>query len=59
MVHDSMRNLRLDKRLLRRRGWVEPETLRKELEALPDAAEKADRVAVLESPEERREGEPS
>ena len=57
MVHDSMRNLRLDKRLLRRRGWVEPETLTRELDALPDVGDKADRIAVLESSEERRESE--
>jgi hypothetical protein len=58
MVHDSMRNLRLDKRLLRRRGWVDPPELEKELEALPDAASKADRIPVLES-EASRENEAS
>jgi hypothetical protein len=51
MVHDSMRNLRLDKRLLRRRGWVAPEELGKELEGLPDVSAKADRIAILESSE--------
>ncbi|MDX1649717.1 MAG: hypothetical protein R3263_07665 [Myxococcota bacterium] len=55
MVHESMRNLRLDKRLLRRRGWIAPEELEKELEALPDAEPKAERVPVLET-EESREG---
>jgi hypothetical protein len=32
--------LRLDRRLLRRRGWIPPEELEKEMEALPDAADK-------------------
>lgn len=59
MVHDSMRNLRLDKRLLRRRGWVEPAELEGELEALPDAEPKADRIPVLESTEASRESEAS
>lgn len=54
MVHESMRNLRLDKRLLRRRGWIAPEELQKELDALPDGEPKADRVPILET-EERRE----
>jgi hypothetical protein len=36
--HD--RNLRLDRRLIRRRDWIDPEELERELEALPDVAEK-------------------
>lgn len=48
MVHDSMRNLRLDKRLTRRRGWLPPDELEKELAALPDVGEKAERIPVLE-----------
>jgi hypothetical protein len=43
MVHDSMRNLELDKRLARRRGWIEPERLRQALETLPDVSEKVAR----------------
>jgi hypothetical protein len=45
MVHDSIRNLRLDRRLLRRRGWISPEELERELAALPDVAEKGEIVA--------------
>jgi len=48
MVHDSMANLRLDRRLLRRRDWIRPEQLRKELDALPDVAEKGERAANAE-----------
>lgn len=49
MVHESMRNLRFDKRLLRRRGWMPPEELEQEIAALPDAEAKADRIPVLET----------
>lgn len=55
MVHESMRNLRLDKRLLRRRGWISPEELDKELQALPDGEPKAERIPVLETEETREE----
>lgn len=34
------RNLRLDRRLTRRRGWIPREELERELEALPDIADK-------------------
>jgi hypothetical protein len=40
MVHDSMRNLEFDKRLARRRGWVDPGRLREAIESLPDATDK-------------------
>ncbi len=44
MVHDSIRNLRLDKRLLRRRGWIRQEELSQELADLPDATASAEYV---------------
>ncbi|MDJ0788937.1 MAG: hypothetical protein QNK05_19195 [Myxococcota bacterium] len=44
MVHESMKNLRLDRRLTRRRGWVDPADLASELDALPDVADKAEVV---------------
>ena len=50
MVHESMRNLELDKRLTGRRGWISPQDLEKALEALPDASEKV-------APPEERAGE--
>jgi hypothetical protein len=39
-VTDHSRNLRLDLRLIRRRGWISPEDLQRELDALPDASDK-------------------
>ena len=41
MVYDYNRKLRLDHRLLRRRGWIDPEELEKELADLPDVSHKA------------------
>lgn len=46
MVHDHLSHLKLDRRMLRRRGWVTPGELEKQLKALPDVADKA------KSPEE-------
>jgi hypothetical protein len=40
MVHDHLATHRLDRRLLRRRNWVNPKQLAKELEALPDVSDK-------------------
>ena len=39
-MSDSARNLRLDRRLARRRGWIDPEELERELAALPDTSDK-------------------
>ena len=58
MVHDSTRNLRLDRRLLLRRDWITPEELDKELASLPDVSEKGEVLSAEfpagedESPEE-------
>ncbi len=41
MIHDFSRSLKFDRRLLRRRGWVDPEELEKELADLPDVSDKA------------------
>ena len=49
MVHDHLATHRLDRRLLRRRNWVTPKQLAKELEALPDVSEK------IRPPEEGQE----
>ena len=53
MDRDSINNLRLDRRLIRRRGWLTKGELAVELEKLPDASHKvitlgdaADRVEV-------------
>jgi hypothetical protein len=40
MDRRSMQRLALDKRLIRRRGWISPEDLDRELEKLPDVSHK-------------------
>jgi hypothetical protein len=40
MERESMRRLRMDRRLIRRRGWLSKEELERELAALPDASHK-------------------
>jgi hypothetical protein len=44
MNRDSMNALRLDRRLLRRRGWITPDELEQQLADLPDVADKAQTV---------------
>jgi len=46
MVHRSMENLKLDKRLAARRGWLEPKEAEEMRDALPDVSDKAEVVAV-------------
>ena len=61
MNRDSMNALRLDRRLLRRRGWLTAEELEEQLAALPDAAEKAQAVDVnteAAAPEAPASGDP-
>jgi hypothetical protein len=41
MVQDHKRNLKFDRRLLRRRGWIDAEELAKALADLPDVSNKA------------------
>ena len=51
MNRDSMKALRLDRRLLNRRGWITQADLDKQLSALPDVADKVQVVeATPESP---------
>lgn len=40
MNRRAMEQLRLDRRLLRRQGWVSPEDLERELTTLPDVSDK-------------------
>ena len=40
MDREAMRRLRLDRRLIRRRGWLSEEDLQRELAALPDTSHK-------------------
>ncbi len=54
MANDNIRNLKFDRRLLRRRGWIDPEELEKELADLPDVSHKAeppDREEPSQEPE--------
>lgn len=61
MDRDSLEKLRLDRRLIRRRGWVSNKELTRELEALPDSAESSTTLGdvsdVSESPPPRGGGE--
>jgi hypothetical protein len=53
---DATQQLRLDRRLSGRRGWIRGEELERELERLPDVAEKAE---LVEAPARRqRESSP-
>jgi len=54
MDRESKERLRLDRRLIRRRGHISPEELERELRRLPDVAHKA----VVITPE-AGEGEPA
>jgi hypothetical protein len=48
MDHRSTQKLKLDRRLIRRRGWISQEELERELAALPDVSAK---IAELEPQE--------
>lgn len=47
MIDPALRKLRLDRRLLDRRGWISPQELTSELAALPDVSGK---IAPSEDP---------
>jgi hypothetical protein len=53
MDQESMKTLRFDKRLIRRRGWVSREEIERELETLPDVSHKIDSPEEKESQQER------
>jgi hypothetical protein len=55
MDRKSIHKLKLDKRLIRRRGWISAEELERELEGLPDVAGK---VAEPEPESEEEESAP-
>jgi len=57
MAHDSIRKLKFDRRLQRRRGWVDPTELAKELADLPDVSHKAETAGRGEG-SSRESGEP-
>lgn len=58
MVHKSLRALALDRRLIRRRGWVPAAELERELAALPDVSDQiAEPEEELEEQATGNEGE--
>jgi len=60
MDRESMRRLRLDRRLIRRRGWVSDEELERELTALPDVSHKIAPVGgEASAPSSQTEAPPS
>ena len=52
MDRDTMSKLRLDRRLIRRRGWISREDLDRELESLPDVSDKISPPEEGEAPAE-------
>jgi hypothetical protein len=54
----AMGNLRLDRRLLTRRGWIDSKELGKALEALPDVSDKIDDSEEQEAEAGSSEPEP-
>lgn len=50
MNRNALAQLRLDRRLIRRRGWIDSEELERELAALPDAAAKVSTQPAGERP---------
>ena len=54
MDRDSIDRLKLDQRLIRRRGWIADDELQRALADLPDAA---DKIAPAETPSEGSEAE--
>ncbi len=40
MDRESLQGLRLDRRLIGRRNWIDPKELERELEVLPDVSDK-------------------
>lgn len=52
---DYKKDLRLDRRLTRRLGWIPPEELQRELDALPDVSDKV-RPPEEDAPDPAGEG---
>ena len=55
MNRDALQQLRLDRRLIKRRGWISREELEKAVEALPDVSHKVS-PPEEEAPAEAEEG---
>ncbi|MGH0037631.1 MAG: hypothetical protein ACQGVK_21585 [Myxococcota bacterium] len=59
MEVESNKKLRLDRRLLRRRGWISPKELDAAFEALPDASDKVAPPEEATEPAESVESAPA
>lgn len=59
MAYDHTHKLKFDRRLLRRRGWVDPGELEKELADLPDVSHKVQPLGEAETPSPAPEKPPS
>ncbi len=59
MDRNAMAQLRLDRRLIKRRGWISGEALERELEQLPDVSHKAAPQDESGAPRPAAEPEPS
>jgi hypothetical protein len=58
-VQESAKKLlRLDRRLVGRRGWIPPQEIEREIAALPDVAAKADLVDAPDVARRREETSP-
>ena len=57
-MRDGKAHLRLDRRLARRRGWIAESELAKELDGLPDVAEKGELVDIPGASNDEPEAEP-
>lgn len=51
MIDKQVLNLRLDRRLMHRRGWISAQEMDEALTALPDVAEKGELVTDDEVPQ--------
>jgi hypothetical protein len=55
----SLERLKLDWRLIRRRDWISSDELRRELDSLPDVADKAAPIEADEEDEGESKEEPT
>jgi hypothetical protein len=58
MHEPAKKQLRLDRRLMGRRGWTDPKEIERELGALPDVAEKAELVDAPDVAQRSEENSP-
>ena len=59
MDRKLLESMKLDRRLIRRRNWIHPDELKREIDALPDVAHKVAPVEDDEPTSDARETESS